>query len=120
MQKLLLFRGSLFILRGRKYLKITIEDKVIEYAKQKAIEGICVENRPTGCSCIGVHIHAEPEYIFELPKYEKNEKFQVYFSEENLKIFIEKSLLPFESVEILGTRNPFNKKMYLHCNVEKK
>lgn len=30
----------------------------------------------------------------------------------------EKILLPYEEIVVLGTHNPFNKKIYLHCEIK--
>lgn len=83
------------------------------------MEGIVIENTPVGCSCIGIHIHAQPEYILKIEKYNSDENFECFLSKEKMNIFVEKSLLPIEEIHILGKKNPFNKKMYLHCEVKK-
>lgn len=100
-------------------MKITIEEQVLDYAKKNQLEGIVVENTPVGCSCVGIHIHAQPEYIAEIEKYQNNEKFEGSVWEGKLQLFFEKTLLPIEEISIFGKLNPFNKKMYLHCEVKK-
>lgn len=100
-------------------MKITIEKQALTYARKKEIEGIVIENTPVGCSCVGVHIHAQPEYILNVEKYSGDENFECFLSEEKMKIFVEKILLPMEEIYIIGKNNPFNKKIYLHCEVKK-
>lgn len=100
-------------------MNIIVEEAVLQYAKKNQIQGICVENTPVGCSCVGIHIHAQPEYLFELSKYEKSEVVEKMILENGFPLFIEKSLLPIEEIKIFGKHNPFNNKLYLHCELKR-
>jgi len=100
-------------------MKITIEEKVKTYMEKNQISALVIEMTPVGCSCVGIHNHAEPSYLKKdrIKEYENTELYEQYLSDKNL-VFIEKTLLPCEEIFVLGTYNPFNKRVYLHCEIK--
>lgn len=101
-------------------MNIVLDEKVEKYMKKNHISTFVIEMTPVGCSCVGIHNHAEPNYLEEdkVPEYEKNDKYEIYFLNEKIKMLIEKSLLPCNEISILGTYNPFNKRVYMYCEIK--
>ncbi|AVQ20180.1 hypothetical protein A2U10_08565 [Fusobacterium necrophorum subsp. funduliforme] len=100
-------------------MKIIIEEKVKKYMEKNQISALVIEMTPVGCSCVGIHKHAEPSYLEKdrIEEYQNTKTHVQYLLEKNL-VFIEKTLLPCEEIVVLGTHNPFNKKIYLHCEIK--
>jgi|SRR3712207_1414371 len=100
-------------------MKLSIDSKVENYMEQHQITALVIEISPVGCSCVGIHNHAEPSYLEEnkLGEYENTEKYEKHLLGKNI-VFIEKILLPCEEIAIMGTYNPFNKKVYMHCEIK--
>lgn len=102
-------------------MKIRLEAKVLDYAKKNKYTSIVIENTPVGCSCVGIHLHPQPEYCEEAKReaLEKTGNFSLVQSEEGYSILVENLFLDLEEMTVLGKLNPFNKRMYLYAEVNK-
>lgn len=101
-------------------MNIVLDEKVEKYMQQKHLSALIIEMTPVGCSCVGIHNHAEPDYLEtdKIAEYEKKESYELYVWKKEIKVFIEKDLLPCNEISILGTYNPFNKRVYMHCEIK--
>lgn len=102
-------------------MKIRIEQAVLDYAKKNKYESIVIENTPVGCSCVGIHLHPQPEYCDSQKRLslQKDETFFRQSSEEDFEVWMETVFFDLEEVYIFGKLNPFNKRMYLHADIKK-
>lgn len=44
-------------------MNIVLDEKVEKYMQQKHLSALIIEMTPVGCSCVGIHNHAEPDYL---------------------------------------------------------
>lgn len=68
-------------------MNIVLDEKVEKYMQQKHLSALIIEMTPVGCSCVGIHNHAEPDYLEtdKIAEYEKKKAMNYMFGKKKLK-----------------------------------